>query len=98
MNIDDATVISNAFKAQGWNKPTEIYCNYFVEQKNNERVTLLAEIDDKFVGYINIKWKSSYPLFFINNIPEIVDLNVLIKYRRMGIGDKLMNKAEEIIK
>jgi ribosomal protein S18 acetylase RimI-like enzyme len=98
MNANDAIIISNAFKAQGWNKPMEIYRNYFVEQKNNERVTLIAEIDDNFVGYINVKWKSSYPFFFKNKIPEIVDLNVLIKYRRMGIGNKLMNKAEEIIK
>jgi ribosomal protein S18 acetylase RimI-like enzyme len=98
MDKNDAIIISNAFKAQGWNKPMEIYRNYFAEQKNNERVTLIAEIDDKFVGYINIKWKSSYPFFFKNKIPEIVDLNVLIKYRRMGIGNKLMDKAEEIIK
>jgi ribosomal protein S18 acetylase RimI-like enzyme len=98
MDTNDARIISNAFKAQGWNKPMEIYRNYFSEQKNDERVTLIAEIDDKFVGYINIKWKSSYPLFFTNKIPEIVDLNVLIKYRRMGIGNKLMDKAEEMIK
>jgi ribosomal protein S18 acetylase RimI-like enzyme len=98
MNTNDAIIISNAFKAQGWNKPMEIYRNYFVEQKNNERVILIAELGDKFAGYITIKWESSYPFFFKNKIPEIVDLNVLIKYRRMGIGNKLMNRAEEIIK
>ncbi|MDR3205139.1 MAG: GNAT family N-acetyltransferase [Deltaproteobacteria bacterium] len=98
MNLNDAEIISNAFKAQNWNKSIEIYRNYFVEQRNNERITLIAEIKDKFIGYINIKWKSSYHYFFINKIPEIVDLNVLIKYRRMDFGNKLMNKAEEIIK
>lgn len=98
MNINDAIIISNSFKEQNWNKPIEIYRKYFEEQKNNERITLIAEIKDNFVGYINIKWESSYPFFLENKIPEIVDLNVIIKYRKMGVGNKLMNRAEEIIK
>jgi ribosomal protein S18 acetylase RimI-like enzyme len=30
--------------------------------------------------------------------PEIMDFNVLIKYRRKGIGNMLIDRAEEIIK
>jgi ribosomal protein S18 acetylase RimI-like enzyme len=98
IDIKDATIISNAFKEQGWNKPIDLYLSYFEEQKNNERITLIAESDGNFAGYINIKWESHYPVFIENKIPEIMDFNVLVKYRCKGIGNKLIDRAEEIIK
>ena len=57
----------------------------------------MAFLDKVFVGYVTIVWRSKYPPFNKNNIPEIVDLNVLPKYQRQKIGTKLMDKAEEII-
>jgi predicted N-acetyltransferase YhbS len=98
MNINDPTIISTAFKMQGWNKPIELFMDYFEEQKMNKRITLVAEINSIFTGYINILWNSYYQAFVKDNIPEIADFNVLIKYRNIGIGNKLMDKAEEIIK
>ena len=99
MNADDPEVISNAFAMQGWkNKSKELFDRYLKEQEMNERITLIAEIGNNFAGYINIKWKSNYPFFMEKNIPEIVDFNVLIKYRRLGIGKKLLNRAEKIVK
>ncbi|WP_040952053.1 GNAT family N-acetyltransferase [Gorillibacterium massiliense] len=93
----DPITISDAFREQGWDKPVVQYERYIVEQRIGKRVTLIAEIDDVFVGYLNVIWNSYYPSFKEQNIPEINDFNVLIKYRRLGIGSKLMDKAEEII-
>lgn len=93
----DPRMISDAFKAQGWDKPISLYENYISEQNNGERITLLAEINGQFVGYVNVIWKSYYPAFSEKNIPEVNDFNVLLKYRRLGIGSKLMDRAEEII-
>lgn len=93
----DPKIISDAFKEQGWDKPITLYERYIVEQNNEERVTLIAEVDGQFAGYVNVIWKSYYPAFREESIPEVNDFNVLLKYRRLGIGSTLMDRAEEII-
>ena len=99
MNANDPEIINNAFALQGWkDKSIELFDKYLAEQDINKRITLIAEIDRNFAGYINVKWKSKYPFFLEKNIPEITDFNVLIKYRRLGIGKKLLNRAEEIVR
>jgi GNAT superfamily N-acetyltransferase len=98
MNDNDPDVISSSFKEQGWEKPVSLYQSYLEEQRTGDRVTLIVEIDDVFAGYANVLWNSYYPAFEEKGIPEINDFNVLIKYRRQGIGSKLMDKAEEIIR
>lgn len=98
LNERDPEIISNAFKQQGWEKPVDLYTKYLDEQKNGERVSIVAEVDGDFAGYANVLWDSYYPSFREKGIPEINDFNVLIKYRRLGIGSKLMDEAEEIIK
>ncbi|OKP79948.1 GNAT family N-acetyltransferase [Paenibacillus helianthi] len=97
MNDNDPERISEAFRIQGWDKPTDQYVKYEEEQKNGKIVSLIAEVEGDFAGYVNIAWESNYPYFKENNIPEIQDFNVLIKYRRHGIGTMLMDKCEEII-
>ena len=98
MTLADAEIISNAFKAQGWNKPIELYLRYIDEQNKAERIVLIAESDGDFTGYVTIKWKAHYPFFAEQGIPEIADFNVLIRYRRKGIGSKLMDRAEDLIR
>ncbi|MEC0370611.1 GNAT family N-acetyltransferase [Paenibacillus chibensis] len=94
----DPIIISQAFTEQGWDKPVELYLRYLEEQKQGTRVSLVAEEDHQFAGYVNVLWHSHYPFFQDQGIPEINDFNVLLKYRRQGIGSMLMNRAEEVIK
>ncbi|WP_217506632.1 GNAT family N-acetyltransferase [Paenibacillus xylanilyticus] len=98
MNENDPVIISHAFQEQGWEKPVEQYLRYLVEQHKGERVTLVAELDGAFAGYVNVLWNSHYPSFREQGIPEINDFNVLIKYQRQGIGSRLMDRAEELIR
>ncbi|WP_379250433.1 GNAT family N-acetyltransferase [Paenibacillus sp. GCM10028914] len=98
MNEHDPVVISKAFKEQGWDKPVELYLRYLEEQKSGNRVSIIAEVDHIFAGYVNILWNSYYPSFRDKGIPEINDFNVLIQYQRLGVGSKLMDRAEDIIK
>ena len=93
----DCPVIANAFAAQGWNKPISQYLRYWQEHIAGKRNVLLAEYDGQFAGYVTIVWESDYPPFRQASIPEIVDFNVLIKYRRAKIGTTLMDAAEERI-
>ncbi|MBS4219858.1 GNAT family N-acetyltransferase [Bacillus sp. FJAT-49711] len=94
---EDCKTISTAFKEQGWNKPASQYESYFLEQTEGTRKVLIAEYNNLFAGYLTIRWKSDYEPFFSARIPEIVDLNVLMKYRKNGIATALMDEAETIV-
>jgi len=94
----DIPQIAEAFQRLGWNKPASQYGRYFKEQNLGTRNVYVAFVDITFAGYITICWKSTYPPFLEAQIPEIVDFNVLPKYRRQGIGTALMDMAENEIK
>ncbi len=93
----DAQAIARAFEAQGWNKPVQLYERYLYESETGERLNLMAEYNGEFAGYVTIVWNSHYPAFRKAGIPEIVDFNVLMKFRRKGIGTRLMDEAEKRI-
>jgi GNAT superfamily N-acetyltransferase len=57
----------------------------------------VAFVNGEFAGYLTICWHSLYEPFRKENIPEIVDFNVLPKFRRQGIGTQLMDMAEDAI-
>lgn len=93
----DFDIISEAFKRQGWNKPSEQYKEYHLEMKEGKREVIIAEYNGEFSGYVTIQWSSNYDFFNKNRIPEIKDLNVLIDFRRKGIASTLMDEAEKRI-
>ena len=93
----DIAEITKAFEELGWNKPASQYERYRAEQVVGMRDVYVARTTGQFAGYLTICWKSSYEPFRKANIPEITDFNVLPKFRRMGIGTRLMDKAEDEI-
>src|SRR5512140_2987503 len=94
----DIIFIADAFNEIGWNKPASKYEAYLAAQEAGTRLVPVAFVDGTFAGYLNICWKSPHYEPFRNaGIPEIVDFNVLPKYRRAGIGTRLMDEAEELI-
>ncbi len=93
----DTEEIAGAFARLGWNKPAAQYRGYLAEQAQGRRVVLVAFLDGRFAGYVNVVWQSSYPPFARQAIPEIVDLNVLPWERRQGIGSALMEAAEILV-
>ncbi|HRE25581.1 MAG TPA: GNAT family N-acetyltransferase [Anaerolineales bacterium] len=97
LDDNDAETIAAAFTTQGWDKPADQYRRYAAEQADGLRVTLVAEIDGAFAGYLNVVWRSTYPGFRDADIPEITDFNVLIRYQRRGVGTLLMDAAEALI-
>jgi GNAT superfamily N-acetyltransferase len=94
---DDCVVISQAFAAQGWQKPESQYARYLLESIAGTRTIMVAERDGHFAGYVTIVWTSDYPPFRAQHIPEIVDFNVLRRYQRQGIGSALLDQAEHRI-
>ncbi len=97
MTDRDPPIIESAFTAQGWNKAASLYVSYLEESRVGKRVNLVAEFQGEIAGYVTIVWESDYPPFRQESIPEIVDFNVLIKFRRLGIGTELMDEAERRI-
>jgi GNAT superfamily N-acetyltransferase len=93
----DIPEIANAFQQLGWNKPASQYERYLIEQAQKIRDVYIAFVQSEFAGYLTICWSSDYEPFRTENIPEIVDFNVLPKFRRQGIGTLLMDKAESEI-
>ena len=108
----DAPIITSAFADQGWNKPLSQYrpsrtgvppvfaartVRYWQESTQGQRLILLAQHAGEFAGYLTIVWESHYPPFREAGIPEIVDFNVLIKFRCLKIGTALMDAAKERI-
>ena len=89
--------IAEAFRQLGWNKPASQYERYLGQQELGVRDVYVAFVDGQFAGYLTICWESSYRPFLVHSIPEIVDFNVLPKFRRMGVGTQLMDKAEQEI-
>jgi GNAT superfamily N-acetyltransferase len=79
-----------------WQKPREKFQRYFVEQRQSERVILVACASEMIVGYATLVWQSEYEPFRRQAIPEIVDLNVMTEHQRRGIGTQLIHDAEQI--
>jgi GNAT superfamily N-acetyltransferase len=90
----DIPEIAEAFNLLGWNKPASQYERYLMEQALKVRDMYIARVMGQFAGYLTICWQSSYASFREKKIPEIMDFNVLPKFRRMGIGTQLMDHAE----
>jgi ribosomal protein S18 acetylase RimI-like enzyme len=97
LKSQDCSVIAEAFTQQGWLKSVEKFERLLDEAADGLRKVLVAELDAEFAGFLNIVWRSLYPPFRDRSIPEITDLNVLIKYRKLGVATRLMDEAESLI-
>lgn len=93
----DIPEIAKAFEDLGWNKPASQYERYWMEQNLKIREMYVAYVDEQFAGYVTVYWQSGYRQFRERNIPEIMDFNVLPRFRRKGIGTQLMDTAESEI-
>ena len=93
----DCETIASAFEAQGWSKPVQLFQRYLKECSVGKRDVLIADLSNEFAGYVTIDWQPDYPTFKESSISEIVDLNVLIRSQRRGIGTRLMATAEQLI-
>lgn len=94
MGESDPEVISAAFTTVGWRKPPALFRRYLAEQRQGRRVAFVAEWCGELAGYVTLLWTSDYHPFAERRIPEVSDLNVLPAYRRQGIGNALLDRAE----
>ncbi|RSJ69904.1 hypothetical protein D8801_06865 [Streptococcus oralis] len=97
MQESDIKNLSQGFISQGWPGREEILARYFLEQKSREREVLVVEIDGVVAGYITI-----LPIAkqgpFAGMAPELSDFNVFELFQNQGIGNLLMEEAENRVK
>ena len=92
----DAQIITDEEIAQGWNANVDKYEMRLKHQAEGKSIALVAEYDGNIAGYINIYPNSQWGSFANQGFSEIIDFGVLVKYRKNGIGSKLMDIAEQI--
>lgn len=96
MQQSDAQIITDEEIAQGWHVNVEKYEMRLLHHAQGKSVSLVAEYNGNVAGYINVYPDSQQGAFANQGYTEIVDFGVLVKYRRNGIGSKLMDVAEQI--
>ena len=96
MEPGDAQPITDGEIAQGWDADVSKYEMRLKDQAEGRAIALVAEVDGTPVGYINVYPDAKYGAFGGRGLPEIVDFGVLERYRRRGIGGRLMDVAERI--
>lgn len=96
MRQSDAQIITEGEIEQGWDATVDKYEMRLLHQAEGKAIPLVAEYKGNIAGYINVYPNSEWGSFAHQGYPEIVDFGVLEKYRRVGIGSRLMDVAEQI--
>ena len=95
----DAEVLAHQEQLQGLlDKKPERYFRRLNDVANGKCVALVAEYRGTPVGYINVYPNAQWGAFAGKGWPEIIDMRVLEKYQKHGIGNRLMLVAEDISK
>ncbi|KXT87713.1 GNAT family N-acetyltransferase [Streptococcus oralis] len=97
MQESDIKDLSQGFISQGWPGREEILARYFLEQECGEREVLVAEVEGAVAGYITILPDAKQGPF-AGMAPELSDFNVFEPFQNQGIGNLLMEEAENRVK
>ncbi len=92
----DAEVFTEEFTAQGWHPSVEGYLARLKDQTEGKCIALAAVYQGCPAGYVNVYLKADDGPFVETGWPIIVDFSVLKKYQRLGIGNRLMDVAEQV--
>lgn len=95
MNENDPIYFSAEECAQGWHSSPDKLNERIQHEREGRCITFVAELNGVGVGYVSLYSSPANGPFAGQNIPEIVDFNVLMKFQRQGIGTKLMDACEE---
>ena len=96
LRLEDARIIAEGERAQGWHADEAKYLRRLRDQEAGRAFALAAEYRGEVAGYVNVYPDSQWGAFGGRGLPEIVDFGVLEKFRRLGVGGKLMDAAEAI--
>lgn len=96
MEEADAQAFIHEYRLQGWHPDINTYLGRLKEQADGTCVALTALYQGHPAGAVYLYRNAQGGPFKDRFLPIIVDLGVLQKYQRKGIGSKLMDAAEQI--
>ena len=92
----DGPVFVEELTAQGWHPDLAGYMSRLKDQSEGKCVALTAVYEGCPAGYVYVYLHAEDGPFKEKDWPIIVDFNVLKKYQRKGIGNRLMDVAEQV--
>jgi GNAT superfamily N-acetyltransferase len=94
MRETDAAIIHAENLSRGWHSDIAVYEGYFARQDSGNLQVFVAELGGDFAGYTTLRPEALAGPFAGKGIPEVSDFNVFTKYRRKGIGSRILDVAE----
>lgn len=95
MRETDIEAICREEAAQGWHPEPEKYRMRLADMAAGKSIAWVAEYRGEIAGYNNLYFTPKGGAYAGSGIPEIVDLGVFERFRNHGIGNVLMETAEE---
>ncbi len=92
---DDIGRFAETDGGPAWKSNPEIWRRYFDEQRRGGRLALIAVHRGLVAGYGSLLWRSPYPPFREQGIPEINDLVVAAGQRKRGLATRLIASLED---
>lgn len=96
MEEADAQILTDEYTAQGWHPDVEYYLMRIREQAEEKCIALTAEFQSHPAGNVYLYLNANGGPFKGKEWPIIVDFGVLKKYQRKGIGNRMMDVAEQL--
>lgn len=91
---EDAKVLYDTYLSYGWHPSLETYEGYYKEQESGERIVFIAEYEGRVSGQCTLVLHPSEGPLADQGYPEIVDLTVFFDVHKKGIGNRLLDVAE----
>jgi ribosomal protein S18 acetylase RimI-like enzyme len=97
LEANDIPVIMAKPSFLNFHASTEYFQTLLNRQEKGEIVFLVAGFKEEVAGFLYVQWKSEYPPFIQDGIPDIKDLRILPEYRRKHIATVLLDEAEKLV-
>ena len=95
MKPEDAQVFYDTYLSYDWHPDIETYETYYKEQKEGQRKVFIAEYEGEVCGLCTLVLNPTEGPWGGMGYPEIVDLGVFFHIHNKGIGNKLLDVAEQ---
>lgn len=96
MTAEDAAALAASERAQGWQDTDAKHESRLRDVAAGRCVTLCALLRGEPVGYVSVYCPGQDGPEALRALPEVVDLNVLERARRRGVGTALLDAAEAL--
>lgn len=92
----DVDIFVELENAQGWHSTPEKLLTRLRDAEEGRAIALAAEYNGQPAGYVSVYPDNTWGAFGGKGYPEIVDFAVAEKFRRHGVGSRLMDAAETV--